>query len=70
MQCFKDMTFCKFHVNCKKAGACGRELTDKVQDDADAWWGKPGAPISQYMNELNCFINNEEINQEGNQEDA
>ena len=43
MMCYRDMTFC-ISPNC--TNACGRKLTDKIKDDADKWWGKPGAPIA------------------------
>ena len=40
---YKDMTFCASPA-CKNK--CGRQLTEKIEADAERWWGKPGAPIS------------------------
>lgn len=34
MICYKDMTFCQFHSDCKKAKNCDRALTEKVKADA------------------------------------
>lgn len=54
--CYRDMTFCTYGPLCKASGTCNSVLTDKVQADADAWWGKPGAPIMVYADFPSCFV--------------
>jgi len=56
MICYRDMTFCRFYIICKKGHACERALTDKVKADADAWWGKSGAPIMVHTTYPECFV--------------
>lgn len=45
MLCYRDMTFCADSDQCADTD-CLRKLTDKVKQDAEKWWGKPGAPIA------------------------
>lgn len=53
---YKDMTFCPFHEDCKKAKECQRPLTEEVKDDADIWWGgnKGEAPICMFSEKPSC----------------
>ena len=51
MMCFRDMTFCS--APCAASG-CDRKLTDRVKDDADKWWGQPGAPIASANLSAGC----------------
>jgi hypothetical protein len=55
MLCYRDITFCSYYNKCDKQGTCGRELTPQVERDADEWWGSPGAPISKYSCQPECF---------------
>lgn len=56
MMCYRDMTFCAFNEECKDGPTCPRALTKKVRDDAEKWWGGPGAPIAMFMNYPGCFV--------------
>ena len=56
MMCYKDMTFCMFHLICKKGYNCELALTDQVKEEAAAWWGGPGAPICVYSTYPDCFV--------------
>jgi hypothetical protein len=40
---FKDRSFCS--AACLNT-ACEQNLTPELQQQADDWWGKPGAPIA------------------------
>ena len=51
---YRDMTFCTYYETCKEGGSCNRALTQQVQDDADKWWGKEGAPICMYIDMPSC----------------
>ena len=54
--CYKDMTFCMFHEDCLSGGDCPRALTDKVQEEAVAWWGNDDAPVSVFTDPpKHCF---------------
>jgi len=57
MICYRDMTFCPFHEECKDGDICPRALTKKVQEDAQAWWGAGdgNAPICLYEDKPQCF---------------
>jgi hypothetical protein len=56
MICYKDKTFCTFHLLCKNGSGCDRALTPKVIKDAKMWWGKDLAPIAQYKDPPECFV--------------
>lgn len=43
MICYKDMTFCS--AACATI-TCRRNWNAERQAAADAWWGKPGAPVA------------------------
>ena len=44
MMCYRDRSFC--NANCTPIQPCVIQLTEQVKQDADKWWGKPGAPIA------------------------
>jgi hypothetical protein len=49
-------TFCTA-TGCAKAGNCERALTDAIRDNAERWWGGPGAPIATSEAEtMRCFV--------------
>ena len=51
MLCYKDRTYCPFHLLCKKGYTCKRALTDKVRRGAiDA-----KLPVSQFVEFPDCF---------------
>lgn len=54
MLCYRDMTFCTYWKDCAAAKDCGRPWTEKVQEEADKWWGEPGAPICVYTEKPDC----------------
>jgi len=43
MMCYRDITFCI--AECANTN-CQRKFTDKVQQDAQKWWGNENAPIA------------------------
>lgn len=43
MICFMDTTYC-VSPHCKND--CGRQLTKEIENAAEKWWGKKGAPIA------------------------
>jgi hypothetical protein len=45
MLCYKDRSWCSASSICGTV-ECGRRVTPAIQADADAWWGKEGAPFS------------------------
>lgn len=45
MMCFRDTSFCSSDCT-QPRSTCDRRFDDSVQKEADAWWGKPGAPIA------------------------
>jgi len=53
MMCYRDITFCGSKT---ENHTCGRKFTKEVQEGADKWWGKPGAPIS-----LNKFCEEDKL---------
>lgn len=53
MLCYRDMSFCADSDQCATVD-CYRKLTDKVKQDAEAWWGKPGAPIAVMAFQDDC----------------
>lgn len=57
MICYKDRTWCDFHVECTKGSTCDRALTQEVRKAADEWWGKGsgGAPIALFVAPPNCY---------------
>ena len=60
MMCYKDTTFCPFYLECKNGNDCGAALTPKVEEDAKKWWGEDNPPISVYLDNPNCFKENED----------
>ena len=62
MICYKDMTFCEERT-CDNFDTCNRALTDKVQAEADEWWGKGRgiAPIARWTERPVCYTKREEI---------
>ena len=59
MLCFRDMTFCPFWRDCADGSACDRALTPKVFDQADRWWGGPEAPICEFVERPDCYVERE-----------
>ena len=57
---FRDMTFCPFYKDCRKAANCPRPLTQAVKAAAEAWWGEPGAPIAVFADKPNCHTGHTE----------
>lgn len=56
MICFADRTFCTAN-GCAKAKNCERALTDTIRENAERWWGGPGAPIATMPAEkMRCFV--------------
>ena len=55
MMCYRDRTFCDFYKECADGKSCDRALTPEVQEGADKWWGKDGAPICIFVNKPECF---------------
>lgn len=53
---YRDRTFCTGE-GCKHFSDCPRALTDRVKEDAERWWKKPGAPIATFTEpkELECY---------------
>jgi hypothetical protein len=54
--CYKDKVFCTFGILCKNSLSCDRVLTKEITQEAEVWWGKPGAPICVYSEFPECFI--------------
>ena len=54
MMCYRDMTFCPFHEDCKAGTTCFRSLTKEVEQGAERWFG-PDAPISVFTGKPKCF---------------
>lgn len=54
MICYRDMTFCSFYTNCAVGSTCSRALTPEVVKKANLWWGRPEAPISQFVDQPHC----------------
>ena len=55
MMCFRDMTFCPYSSKCWHGDTCKRAWTKDLQAEAEAWWGKPGAPVAFYDDKPDCF---------------
>lgn len=55
MMCYRDRTFCSFNKECSAGDKCEIALTDKVKSDAEKWWGKPDAPICEFVDKPECF---------------
>ena len=51
MICYRDMTFCDFHKDCKNGGICSRSLTKEVKEKAD----KFRLPICQFISKPTCW---------------
>lgn len=65
MMCYKDMTWCPFFGDCKKANECDRPLTAEVIIAAKAWWGKDDPPICVFTEKPSCH---EPLTQENNED--
>ena len=50
MLCYRDMTFCKFYMDCTGAKLCGRKLTTAVRQSAVSF----GLPIMEYSDKPHC----------------
>ena len=57
MECYKDMTFCPFWVQCKNSLTCERALTKKVAVAAIEF----GLPVAQFTKRPECFKLTKEI---------
>lgn len=55
MMCYRDRTFCPFHLTCAQGNTCDRALTEQVVADAIEWWGGKKAPIAQYGEHPKCW---------------
>jgi hypothetical protein len=58
MMCYRDTTFCAGGSPCcVKFNTCKHALTEVVKENAELWWGAPGAPIAKYTNpnKLPCY---------------
>jgi hypothetical protein len=51
MICYRDMTFCGFYLECEEGEDCGRAMTDKIIDEANAIH----LPIASYLGAPECF---------------
>jgi len=51
--CYRDMTFCTFHEDCKLSKKCGRALTPRVKQDAEKWM--KNALIAMFMDKPECW---------------
>ena len=56
MICYRDMTFCPYHLLCKNGHTCERAMTKEVYEGANRWWGRSGAPIAYYGELPECFV--------------
>lgn len=54
MICYKDMTFCSFYADCKKAYDCNRPITPHVEEAARSM----GLPIAQFAEKPDCHSDN------------
>ena len=54
MICYRDMTFCE-EKKCSEFKNCHRALTNKVQKEAEKWWGSKDAPICVFLGKPDCF---------------
>jgi len=69
MICYRDRTYCPYFMICRDGYKCDRALTDKIQKDAEKWWGKPGAPICVYSEFPSCFVRWFEPEKDGEKND-
>lgn len=53
MMCYRDMTFCGFWEDCKKAKTCRRALTNEIKEKAEKWM--KNAPICQFVDKPDCW---------------
>lgn len=62
MMCYKDMTFCPawIHERCTDSAGCELVLDDKVKEGAVKWWGSDEAPICIFVEEPECFKEEED----------
>ena len=51
MLCYRDRTYCNFHLNCRAAEDCDKKLTLVVTASA----ARDGLPIDQYPVPPSCF---------------
>lgn len=54
MMCYRDMTFCPFHLGCAKGSTCPRAYTDAVKSGAREWMGDD-APVCLYAERPDCW---------------
>jgi len=54
MICYRDMTFCCFYKDCKKASECHRPLTPDIEKAAKMF----GMPVAQFTNKPECHSDN------------
>jgi len=54
MMCYRDMTFCPYHENCRKGHNCPRAYTGQVKRGAHRWMGE-NAPVCMYSAEPECY---------------
>jgi hypothetical protein len=54
MICYRDKTFCPYHLICKNGHNCENALTEQVKKDAEAWM--QNAPIAVYAEFPKCFV--------------
>ena len=52
MICYKDRTFCRYHMLCKNGHTCDRALTSKVIECAKV----TGLPICHFSEFPECFV--------------
>lgn len=51
MICYRDMTFCTFYLDCRKADTCHRPLTPDVRRAAEEF----GLPTAVFAEQPVCF---------------
>lgn len=51
MSCYRDMTFCKYYLQCEKGDGCVRALTKTIEKDAEEF----GLPTSFFGSPPDCF---------------
>lgn len=44
MMCFHDKSWCTLSDQCARK-TCPRNFNEEMKKAAEAWWGKPGAPV-------------------------
>lgn len=51
MECYRDMTFCSFWMDCKTGENCVRALTKEITERAEFF----GLPTCQFVDHPECF---------------